>query len=166
MPQGLDLVAALGMAVAMCGCDSKEGRSPAALPSASATAAAAVAATRSVLVADAAHDVTTKKGAAPYSIPPSSELVLDLQDPRFAATDAGALALHVAHGSVGYYRASITGKQATLNAVSLDAVKGGAFPGFEAGESYVVAIGPEATAADGALRFAPMWSATVKVAAH
>jgi hypothetical protein len=163
----MELVVTLGASVAMCGCDSKESRSPAAAPSASATAAAvAVAATRSVLVADAAHDVTKTKGAAPYSISPSSELVLELQDARFAATDAGALALHVAHGSVGYYRATVSGKQATLNAVSLDAVKGGSFPGFEAGESYVIAIGPEATAADGALRFAPIWSATVKVAAH
>jgi hypothetical protein len=150
----------------LCGCDSKPAPAPTAAPSPP-TAVPAPAITRTTLLADAAHDVTAKKGTpSAYSIPPSSEIVLELQDPKFAAADAGPLAVHVAHGSTGYYRGTVSGKQVTLNAGSLDPMKGGAFPGFEAGESYVVAIGPEGTAADGALRFAPVWSATVKVTAH
>jgi hypothetical protein len=53
-----------------------------------------------------------------------------------------------------------------LDAASLDAVKGGAFAGFEAGESYLVAVGAEAPAADGAMRFTPFWTAKVAVAAR
>jgi hypothetical protein len=162
-----DLVAALGVTVALTGCDSKPPPTSTAAP-APPTASAAVTApaiTRTTLSADAAHDVTAKKGTpSPYSIPPSSEVVLELQDPKFEMADAGPLAVHVAHGTVGYYRGTVSGKRATLSTASLDPVKGGPFPGFEVGESYVVAIGPEATAADGAMRFAPIWSASVKVA--
>ena len=54
----------------------------------------------------------------------------------------------------------------TLNAASLDAVKGGAFPGFEAGEQYLVAVGTEMPSADGAMRFAPVWTTKVMVSAR
>jgi hypothetical protein len=167
MPRRLDLIAALGVAALLSGlhgCDSKPPPTSTAPPAPPTASAAPPAITRTTLFADTAHDVTAKKGTpSPYSIPPSSEVVLEFQDPKLTAADAGALAVHVAHGSTGYYRGTVSGTRVTLNAASLDPMKGGVFPGFEAGESYVVALGPEATAADGALRFAPIWSATVKV---
>jgi hypothetical protein len=42
-------------------------------------------------------------------------------------------------------------------------VKGAAFTGFEAGEPYIVAVGAEDTVSDGAMRFAPAWTAKVTV---
>ncbi len=75
-------------------------------------------------------------------------------------------AVHVMHGSSGYYRATFSGDRVVLDVASLDAVKGGAFPGFEAGESYLVAVGAEVTAADGAMRFTPFWTAKVNVASR
>ena len=129
--------------------------------------ASAQAISRAVITMDDGHDVTKKDGVA-YSIPPSKELVLDLGDYRYPALDAAgfgeANAVHVVHGSSGYYRATWAGKgRVTLNAVSLEAVKGGPFEGFEAGEQYIVAVGAEAPAADGALKFAPAWTTKVAV---
>jgi hypothetical protein len=158
------LVAALGAAAALGACDRPEGP-PA--PPASASAATAAAVTRAAITVDGAHDMMTRKEATPYAIAPSSELVLELADFRFPSRDGGPGApdaVHVVHGSSGYHRASFSGKRAVLNAASLDAVKGGAFPGFEAGESYVVAVGVEAPSPDGAMRFMPFWTAKVNVA--
>jgi hypothetical protein len=45
-------------------------------------------------------------------------------------------------------------------------VKRSAFQGFEAGESYTVALGAEITGADGAMRFVPLWTTKVSVAAR
>ena len=72
--------------------------------------------------------------------------------------------VHVVRGSSGYYRTSFSGKRIALDA-SLDPMKGrDAFPGFEAGEVYVVAVGREApSASDGAMRFTPLWTAKVNV---
>jgi hypothetical protein len=114
---------------------------------------------------DTVHDVTRKKDAPAYAIPPSATLVIEVGEYRSPVLDAGVPdAVHVAHGSSGYYRASFSGKQAALNAASLDPVKGrDAFPGFEAGESYIIAVGTEAPSADGAMRFAPAWTAKVNV---
>jgi hypothetical protein len=153
----------LGAAMAVVGCDRGPAGGLTAAP-ASASAAARAAITRAALQVDAAHDVMKRKDAPAYAIGPAAELVIDLGDHRFAgAPDA----IHVARGSTGYYRASFQGKQAVLNAGSLDTVKGReAFPGFEAGESYVVAIGTEAPGADGAMRFTPAWTAKVSVGAR
>ena len=118
---------------------------------------------------DAVHDVMTKKDAPAYTISPSASLVIEVGDYRFPSlgtAGTGALnAAHVVHGSVGYYRATLAGKRIALNAASLDPVKGrDAFPGFEAGQSYVVAVGTEsASATDGAMRFAPAWTTKVNV---
>jgi hypothetical protein len=165
-----DLLVALCAATSLGACDSG-GPSAKGRPSASASAAPAPAAvTRAVITLDTAHDMMTKKDATAYAIAPSSELVIEIGDHRFPGRgDAGTSepdAVHVAHGSAGYYRASFKGKRIVLNAGSLDTVKGReAFPGFEAGESYIVAIGAEAPSADGAMRFAPAWTAKVSVGA-
>jgi hypothetical protein len=153
---------AIGAAMSVVGCDRAPGDArPAAPASASAVAPAAI--PRATLRVDAAHDVMRSKEAPAYAIGPAAELVIELGDHPFAGAGAPD-AIHVAHGSAGYYRASFKGKQAVLNAGSLDPVKGReAFPGFEAGESYVVAIGSEAAGPDGAMRFAPAWTAKVSV---
>lgn len=100
---------------------------------------------------------------------PSSELVLD-GEYRIPTRDAGPAApdaVHVVHGSSGYHRASFSGKRITLSTASLDPVKGGAFPGFEAGESYIIAVGAEMPSTrDGAMGFAPFWTTKVNVAAR
>ncbi len=119
---------------------------------------------------DDAHDATRKDGLA-YTITPSAELVIELGPlPRpsaAAAVPADPNAVHVVHGAAAYYRATVAGKgPVTLNAASLDAVKGGAFPGFEAGEQYLVAVGTEMPSADGAMRFAPVWTTKVMVSAR
>lgn len=156
-------------AAALVACDdapSAKGRPPA---SASATAAPpAAAVTRAVITLDAAHDVMTQKDAPAYTIAPSSELVIELAGHRFPARDAGPASpdvVHVVRGSSGYHRASIVGARVTLSTASLDPVKGGPFPGFEAGETYIIAVGAEAPSADGAMRFTPFWTAKVNVAA-
>jgi len=125
--------------------------------------------TRAVVTIDDAHDLMKKGG--PYAIGPATELVLEVGGHRFDAGDGGAHgppdSVHLAHGSSGYYRASWTsGSRVVLNTSSLDPVKGGAFPGFVAGESYLVAVGREEPSADGVLRFAPAWTATVVVEAR
>jgi hypothetical protein len=122
-----------------------------------------------VITLDLAHDMITSKDAPAYTIAPSAELVLEIGNHRFATRDAGSAApdaVHVVHGSAGYHRATFSGTRVILSTASLDPVKGGAFKGFEAGESYLVAVGAEApSAADGAMRFAPLWTAKVNVAA-
>jgi hypothetical protein len=167
-----DLVAALCAGVALGGCDRPEGK-PAPAISASPGTATALAVTRAVITVDALHDMMSTKDAAPYSITPSTELVIELGDHRFAAQRDGGPqtpgvpdTVHVQHGSSGYHRASFSGRRVTLNAASLDAVKGGPFAGFEAGENYVVAVGVEAPSPkDGAMRFTPLWMGKVNVAA-
>jgi hypothetical protein len=164
-----DLLLALLATLSLLGCDRPAGPSAEGRPAPSISASApAAAVTRATIAVDGAHDMMTKKDAPPYAIAPSSELVIEIGDHRFVArTDAGASepdAVHVARGSTGYYRGSFKGKRAVLNAGSLDPVKGrDAFPGFEAGESYVVAIGAEAPSPDGTMRFVPAWSAKVNV---
>jgi len=162
---------ALGMALSatlsLAACDDPPAPSSPAASAGPATTASA--ATRAVIRIDAGHDAMTVKDAPPYVIAPSAELLLDVGQHRFLQRDGGPAtpdAVHVMHGSSGYHRASFSGKQIVLDTVSLDAVKGGPFPGFEAGESYLVAVGAEAPAADGALRFAPFWTARVNVAAR
>lgn len=174
MLRALRDVVVLSTAFLLCACDdggapsAKGGPSPASSASAAA-APSAVAATRAVITLDAAHDVMTKKDAPAYAIAPSAELVLELGEYRFATRDGGiaaADAVHVVRGSSGYHRASFSGKRVTLSTASLDPVKGGAFPGFEAGESYIIAVGAEApSASDGAMRFTPLWTTKVNVAA-
>lgn len=160
--------AAIAASLALVACDREGGPSTQGGPAPSALPApTAAAATRAVITMDASHDMMAVKDAHPYAIAPSAELVVEIGDYHFTARDAGAPdAVHVAHGSSGYYRASFSGKQIRLNAASLDTVKGReAFPGFEAGESYLVAVGAEApSASDGALRFKPVWTAKVDVA--
>jgi hypothetical protein len=118
---------------------------------------------------DSVHDVMTKKDAPAYAIAPSASLVIEVGEYRFPVRDAAGAgvpdAVHVVHGSSGYYRGSFSTKGAALSAASLDPVKGrDAFPGFEGGESYLVAVGTEAPSApDGAMRFAPLWTAKVNV---
>lgn len=154
-------------------CERGDGRptggdpAPSALASSAATPAAAT--TRAVVTMDAAHDVMSKKDALAYTIAPSTELVIEIGDHPFRTPDAAAIGapdtVHVARGSSGYYRATFSGKRIALNAASLDPLKGReAFPGFEAGESYVVAVGVEASSApDGAMRFTPLWTTKVNV---
>jgi hypothetical protein len=117
---------------------------------------------------DAAHDMMTVKDATPYTIAPAAELVIEVAGHRLSARDAGPRvpdAVHVVHGSSGYHRASFSGGRVVLSTASLDPVKGGPFLGFEAGESYIVAVGAEApSASDGAMRFVPFWTAKVNVA--
>ena len=139
-----DLVMAVVATFALAACDRQDGPStnggPASPASASAGAGTpATAATRAVIKVDAGHDAMTVKDASPYAIAPSAELEIEIGDYRFPRRDAGPGApdaVHVVRGSSGYHRASISGKRVVLNAASLDAVKGGAFQGFEAGESY------------------------------
>jgi hypothetical protein len=169
MARGRVLGMSLAGIVALAGCDAKDAKDgPATLGSARATTAAAASPPR-VLLADAGHDAMARKEADPYVIPPSAAVVIDLGDRRFVTRDGGSAvpdAVHVVHGSTGYHRATFTGTRATLDAASLDAVKGGPFAGFEAGESYMVAIGTEAPSPEGAMRFVPLWSATIKVSAR
>ncbi len=142
---------------------------PAPRPSASAAAATAQVGTRAVVQVDLNHDDMSLKDAKPYTIAPAAELELELGGYHFTRRDAGPAtpdAVHVVHGSIGYHRASIAGKRILLNSGSLDAVKGGPFRGFEAGESYYVAVGAEETTADGAMRFTPFWSGRVIVSAR
>lgn len=130
-------------------------------------AASATAPTRAVITMDTAHDMMTIKSPADYTIAPAAELVIEVGEHRFSTRDGGPAApdaVHVVHGSSGYHRASFSGKRITLNTGSLDPVKGGAFAGFEAGESYIVSVGVEAPSAkDGAMRFTPVWTAKVNV---
>jgi len=147
-------------------CD-REAPAPPAAASAAATSTAAT--TRAVITLDASHDLMTRKDAPAYAIAPVAELVLEIGDHRFPVPDAaGAGApdtVHVMRGSSGYYRATFSGKRVALNTGALDSMKGReAFPGFEAGEPYVVAVGREAASADGAMRFTPLWTARVNVA--
>jgi hypothetical protein len=138
-------------------------------PASAGVAPAATTTTQAVITLDAAHDVMTKKDAPAYAVAPSASLVMEVGGHRFPMLDgAGAGvpdAVHVVRGSSGYYRASFSGKRVTLDARSLDPVKGrDAFVGFEAGESYIIAVGTEApSASDGAMRFLPVWSAKVNV---
>lgn len=160
-------VVLVSSSVALCACD---GGPPATKggPTQAVSAAPAAAPTRATITLDAAHDVMTAKDAAAYTIPPSAELVIELAGHRFATRDGGAATpdvVHVVHGSTHYHRASFSGPRITLSTGSLDPVKGGAFPGFEAGESYIVAVGTEAPSPDGALRFTPSWTGKVGVAA-
>jgi hypothetical protein len=139
-------------------------------PSASSVAPTASPVTRASITMDEAHDMT-KKDAVPYSIAPSTELVIELGPLPRPSADAAVPpepnAVHVAHGPAEYYRATFSGKgPITLNAGSLDAVKGGAFPGFEARESYIIAIGAELPSPEGAMRFAPVWTTKVTVTAR
>jgi hypothetical protein len=153
--------ASVVLVLALVACD----REPAPAPGPSATASAPTPATRATITVDAAHDKMTAKDAAPYTIAPSIELVVDLSSHRFAR-DGGPRepdVVHVARGADGYWRGGFTGTRATLGPGSLDPVKGGAFAGFEAGESYVVALGFEAASTDGAMRFTPLWTGAVKV---
>jgi hypothetical protein len=144
-----------------------EGSAPSASPSAG-VASTVAATTQVVIKMDSVHDMM-KKDAQPYAIPPSATLVVEVGELRFPMVDAAGAgvpdAVHVAHGSSGYYRASFSGKRVVLSAASLDPVKGrDAFPGFEAGESYVIAVGTEASSAsDGAMRFTPVWTTKVNV---
>jgi hypothetical protein len=111
---------------------------------------------------DGAHDMMSVKAASPYTIGPAAVLAIEVGDHRFPKSAPDAV--HVAHGSAGYYRGSFKGPRVELGAATLDPVRGReAFPGFEAGESYVVAVGTEAPSTDGALRFTPAWTATVTV---
>jgi hypothetical protein len=167
-----NLVLTVCATVSLSACDRGSGPSAAGGPSPSAPASAAVvtaaaATTQAEITMDMVHDVTRMKDAAAYTIPPSATLVIGVGGYVFhgLGSAGGPDAVHVAHGSSGYYRASFSGKQATLNAASLDPVKGrDAFPGFEAGESYIIAVGTEApSASDGAMRFAPVWTAKVNV---
>lgn len=163
-------VVLISASFALCACDGgPASTSTKGAPSASATPSASAAPTRAVITLDADHDVMTRKDAAAYTIAPSAELVIELAGHRFSTRDGGSAApdvVHVAHGSTHYHRASIAGARITLSTASLDPVKGGPFPGFEAGESYIIAVGAEApAAADGALRFTPFWTAKVNVAA-
>jgi hypothetical protein len=161
-PRALVVAAAL----ALVGCDRGAPAPPS--PASAAAAPSAVAPTRATLTLDAAHDVMTKKDAPAYTIPPCAELVLEVGEHRFPIRDAGPLApdsVHVVHGASGYHRASFSGHRVVLSAASLDPVKGGVFPGFEAGESYIVALGAEAPSTrDGAMGFAPLWTAKIDVA--
>jgi hypothetical protein len=165
-----DLLVALSACVALAGCDRDDAASAkgaTAAPAGPSGAPAAVATTRSVITIDGGHDMMARKEATPYTIAPSAELVLEVGEHRFTMRDAGPAtpdAMHVAHGSAGYYRGTFSGRRVALNAASLDAMKGGAFPGFEAGESYIVSVGVEGAGADGAMRFTPLWTTTVNVA--
>jgi hypothetical protein len=171
-----NLVVTVCAMISFGACDRGDGLSAAGGPASSAPAnslvAPTVAAAQVVIAVDAAHDVMAKKDAPPYPIAPCSALALDFGDHRFAMPDAaggaGPNAVHVVHGASGYYRGSFSGRRVTLSAASLDPVKGReAFAGFEAGESYIVAVGTEMPSpSDGALRFAPMWTAKVSVAAR
>jgi hypothetical protein len=159
-----DLVAVACAAVVLGACESG-GPSPPAAASAGATAAAV---TRAAITVDYGHDMMTSTNASAYTIGPVAELVVEIGDYRFNARDGGSPrpdAVHVMRGSTGYWRGSVTDKRVTLNAGSLDAVKGGPFAGFETGELYTVSMGVEAPSADGAMRFAPLWMAKVNVAA-
>lgn len=167
-----DLVMAVCATVVLSACDRQEGPSANGGPASSASPSTgagttANAATRAVIRMDSGHDVMTRKDASPYVIAPSAELAIEVGEYRFPMRDAGPGApdaVHLVHGSSGYHRASFSGNRVVLNAASLDAVKGGAFAGFEAGESYVVAVGAEAaSASDGAMRFTPFWTAKVNV---
>ncbi len=170
-----DLVMAVCATVALGACDPRDGTSVSGGPAPSASASAgagttANAATQAVIRMDAGHDVMTRKDAPPYAIAPSAELQIEVGEYRFPTRDAGPGApdaVHVVQGSSGYHRASFSGNRVVLSAASLDAVKGGAFQGFEAGESYIVAVGAEApSASDGAMRFTPFWTAKVNVASR
>jgi hypothetical protein len=168
------LVMAIGAAFALGACDRGDGPPASGGPASSASSSAgagtaANAPKRAVIKMDTAHDAMSVKDAPPYAIAPSAELEIEVGEYRFRTRDGGPGApdaVHVVHGSSGYHRASFSGRQVVLNVASLDAVKGGAFQGFEAGESYYVAVGAEAAAPDGAMRFTPFWSARVNVAAH
>src|SRR5262245_59984306 len=169
-----DLLVALCAAISLGACDrggpAAEGRPAPSISASAAPPRTPAAVTRPLITIDAAHDVMTRKDAPAYAIAPAPELVIELGDHRFPArADAGTSepdAVHVAHGTARYYRGSFKGKRVVLSAASLDAVKGrDAFPGFAAGESYIVAIGAEAPSADGAIRFAPAWTGKVSVGA-
>lgn len=155
------MVAAAGAVVLLGACDREAAPTTQPAPAPSATAAK-----QAAIVMDAAHDVMAQKDAPGYAIAPSAVLVIELGEHRFPAGKAPDV-VHLAHGSSGYFRASFSGKRITLSAGSLDPVRGReAFPGFEAGESYLVAVGAEASGADGAMRFSPAWTAKVNVTAR
>ncbi len=167
-----DLLVALSLGVAIAGCDRDDaapGKGATAAPMSPGGAPAPVATTRSVIAIDGGHDMMARKEATPYTIAPSAELVLEVGAHRFTTRGAGPAtpdAVHVVHGSAGYYRGAFSGERFALNVASLDAVKGVAFPGFEAGETYIVSVGIEGTGADGAMRFTPLWTTTVNVTAR
>jgi hypothetical protein len=167
-------VIAVCATVSLGACDRGSGSSagvgpaPSALASAG-TASPAAATTQAVIKMDLIHDIMTKKDAPAYAISPSATLVIEVGDYRFPVLDAAGAgvpdAVHVVHGSSGYYRGSFSAKRVALSAASLDPVKGrDAFPGFEAGEAYLIAVGTETSSpSDGAMRFAPLWTTKVNV---
>jgi hypothetical protein len=171
-----NLVVTVCAMVSFGACDRGDGPSGPGGPAPSARASSPVPTTAAaapvVIAVDAAHDIMAKKDAPAYTIAPCSALVIELGEHRFAAPDAaagaGPDAVHVVHGASGYYRGTFSGKRVTLSSGSLDPVKGrDAFAGFEPGESYLVAVGTEVpSASDGALRFAPAWTAKVNVASR
>ena len=138
-----DRMLAVFATLVLAACDHPDGPPVNGRPAPSAPASAT---TRAVIKMDAGHDAMTAKDAPPYAIAPAAELEIEVGEYRFSRRDAGPAApdaVHVVHGSSGYHRASFSGNRVVLSAASLDAVKGGAFQGFEAGESYLVAVGAE-----------------------
>ncbi len=168
MLRGARSLGAIGLLVGSLACDrpgdaAATGAASASARGATTAAASARAVTRATITMDDAHDLM--KNGAGYVIAPATELVIEIGSHHLRDAGGPADAVHVAHRSSEYYRASWAGgARITLNAASLDPVKGGAFSGFEAGEEYLVAIGSEAPSPDGVLRFAPAWTTKITVA--
>jgi hypothetical protein len=152
---------AMGLVVGALGCDrSADGGTTGAASATVAVSAPSV--TRATITLDDQHDVM--KGGVGYVITPATELSIELSANPFPAANKVPDVVHVAHGSSEYYRAGWAGgTRITLNAASLDPVKGGPFPGFTRGDDYVIAVGSEAPSPEGVLRFAPVWSTKITV---
>jgi hypothetical protein len=120
-----------------------------------------------VIVVDEQHQATRDAGTA-YRIAAAPGVIIDAANHRFEPTPLGnqPTTVHLVHGADKYYRADWNARTTLkLDATSLSPVRGkGPFPGFAAGEKYILAIGADGEqTSDGAMKFAPMWIAHLDV---
>jgi hypothetical protein len=133
------------------------------------TANVAPSAASPVVVVDPAHSVLSRpKDALRYSIEPGQGFELDgtqstIDPPTNAGGKLNAVQI-VGNGRAYMLPWDPQVKRATVDASSVEAIEGPAFPGVHAGESWVVAIGVQhANEADHKLDFYPAWVGFVDV---
>lgn len=123
---------------------------------------------------EAHHQVERSYGseAPPYQIPASDSLIVDASGYEFGGAEGAANAppnMVQLVNNKGIYGADwdAQNKRAILNSTTLKVLRGdGPFPGFRAGESYILAIGNAgAVQADGSAPFRVRWVGIIAVTA-
>ncbi len=127
-----------------------------------------------ITIDEAHHQVERSYGeeAPPYHIPASDSVMVDATDYEFGGVEGDAIAppnMVQLVNSKGIYRADwdAQNKRAILNSTTLKVLRGdGPFPGFRAGESYILAIGNAgAVQAVGSAPFRVRWVGIIAVTA-